>query len=122
MLTALPVFLLALIAIPGSLLIARLGARTALVAGLVVVALAGAARTVGGGTAILFAGTLFMGAGIAICQPALPSLVRSWASGSVGLATAAFTNGMLVGEILPAAITASLFLPLAGGWQPALAV
>src|SRR5947209_17061422 len=49
-LTTLPVLLLAAAAIPGSLLIAHLGARRALVSGLVLIALAGAGRGVGSTT------------------------------------------------------------------------
>ena len=54
-LTALPVLLLAAAAVPGSLLVARLGARRALILGLLVVGLAGAARGVGGAAPVLFA-------------------------------------------------------------------
>ncbi|HSR25148.1 MAG TPA: MFS transporter, partial [Candidatus Eisenbacteria bacterium] len=56
-LTGLPVLLLAIAAIPGSLLIARLGVRRALVAGLLAVGAAGALRGAGTGLAPLFAMT-----------------------------------------------------------------
>jgi CP family cyanate transporter-like MFS transporter len=65
--------------------------------------------------------TLVMGIGIAITQPALPSLVALWAPRQVGLATAAFSNGFLIGEILPAALTVPWVVQLAGGWEAALA-
>ena len=38
-----------------------------------------------------------MGFGVAIFQPALPTLVRLWAPRRIWLATAVSTNGMLVG-------------------------
>ncbi len=117
-LTSLPVLLLGLAAVPGSLLIARIGARRALVLGLLLVALAGAARGLGPTAPVLFAMTVAMGLGVAVSQPALPSLVRQWLPGRVGLATAAFSNGLLIGEIVPVALTATLILPLFGGSWP----
>lgn len=121
-LTGLPVLLLALGAIPGSLLIAHVGPRRALIAGLVVLALAGAARGAGSVTPVLFAMTFLMGVGIAVSQPALPTLVRAWTPARVGLATAVFSNGFLMGEIIAASLTVPIVLPLAGGrWQIALA-
>src|SRR6476619_3769223 len=63
-LVALPVLLLALASVPGSLLIARLGVRRALVIGLGFTAVFSALR--GAGSApLLFAATFLMGVGIA---------------------------------------------------------
>src|SRR5215468_9063657 len=122
-LTGLPVLLFAIIAIPGSLLIARMGARRALLAGLVLAALGSAARGLGPSTPTLFAMTFVMGAGISIMQPALPSLVSEWFETKPGLATAVYANGLLIGEILGAALTLPLVLPLAGGsWGASFAV
>src|ERR1700733_12085010 len=59
-LSALPVLLLGLAAIPGSLTIARLGARRACMLGLAVVAAAGATRGVGSSAPMLYAMTLAM--------------------------------------------------------------
>lgn len=117
-LTSLPVLLLAAAAVPGSLLIARLGARRALVLGLGLVAVAGAARGAGSSTPLLFAMTFVMGLGVAVSQPALPSLVRQWLPRRVGVATAVFSNGLLVGEIIPVSVTVPLLLPLLGGSWP----
>lgn len=121
-LSALPVLLLAVAAIPGSLLIARLGARRSLVAGLVTIAAAGALRGAGTSTGVLFLMTFVMGVGIAVSQPAMPSLVREWFAHWSGPATAIYSNGYLIGELAPAALTAPLLLGLLGGrWQLALA-
>ncbi|MBV8602435.1 MAG: MFS transporter, partial [Candidatus Eremiobacteraeota bacterium] len=73
-LTAMPVLLLGVAAIGGSLLIARIGARRAVCVGLLLVAFAGALRGVGPHLSILFLMTFVMGLGIAICQPAAPTL------------------------------------------------
>ena len=121
-LTALPVLLMAVAAVPGSLLIARIGARRALLVGFTLVALAGAARGLGQSAVVLFAMTFLMGLGVAVAQPALPSLVRLWFPRRIGLATAVYSNGLLVGEIVAVSLTAPLILPLVGGWPWALAV
>ncbi len=122
-LTGLPVLLFGLVAVPGSLLIARIGARRAVIAGLLVVALASALRGLGPSAPMLFAMTFVMGAGVAVIQPALPALVGSWFADRVGRATAVYANGLLIGEVLAASLTLTLVLPLVGGsWQWSFAV
>jgi MFS transporter, CP family, cyanate transporter len=117
-LTGLPVLLLGVAAVPGSLLIARLGPRRALIAGLVVIAASSALRGVGPASAVLFSMSILMGAGIAVIQPALPSLVSRWFPESAALATAVYANGLLVGELASAGLTLPLVLPLVGGSWP----
>jgi MFS transporter, CP family, cyanate transporter len=117
-LTGLPVLLLGLIAIPGSLLIARIGARRALIAGLLLIAVSSALRGVGPSTPTLFAMTFLMGAGVSLIQPAMPALVSRWFAATAGLATAVYANGLLIGETLSAALTIPLVLPLVGGSWP----
>jgi CP family cyanate transporter-like MFS transporter len=52
----------------------------------------------------------------------MPSLVALWLPRQVGVATAAFSNGFLIGEILPAALTVPWVIVLVGGsWEWALA-
>jgi len=114
-LTGLPILIFSMVALPSSLLIARIGARRALVAGLVLAALGGACRGIGPSSQMLFAMTFAMGAGIAIMQPALPSLVSDWFRNAPGLATAVYANGLLIGEALAAALTLPVVLPLVGG-------
>jgi MFS transporter, CP family, cyanate transporter len=117
-LSSLPVLLLAVAAVWGSLLVARVGARRALILGLALVAIAGALRGVGTSTAILFTMTLLMGIGVALSQPTLPTLTREWFSQRSTVATAVYSNGFLIGEIVAAALTVPLVLPLVrGSWQ-----
>jgi CP family cyanate transporter-like MFS transporter len=118
LLTGLPVLLMAFGAVAGSLLIARLGPRRAVVAGLVAVGLGSAARGAGPSVAALFAATMVMGAGVAVSQPAFPALVRDWLGSRIGLATAVYTNGLLVGETIPASFTGPLVAPALGGSWP----
>ncbi len=117
-LSGLPMVLFAGAAIAGSLLIARLGAVTTLVTGLIFCAIGSALRGVGPNLAMLYAMTVLMAFGVAVMQPALPQLVRAWMPQRIGFATAVYTNGLIVGEILPAALTIPLVLPwLSASWR-----
>jgi CP family cyanate transporter-like MFS transporter len=117
-LTGLPSMLLAFAAVPGSLLIARLGVRAALVTGLVINAIGGALRGVLPDITWLYAMTIAMGAGVAIMQVTMPSAVRAWVPDRIGFATAVYTNGLLIGEVLPVALMLLLVLPMVhGSWQ-----
>lgn len=121
-LTGLPVLLFAAAAVPGALLIARLGALRALVAGLLLTVVASALRGVGPSVAVLFTLTFLMGVGIAVSQPAVPALISAWLPDRIGAATAVYVNGILTGEILSASLTLPLVLPLVGGhWGLSLA-
>jgi MFS transporter, CP family, cyanate transporter len=117
-LTGMPVLLFGIAAVPGSLLIARIGARRAVVAGILLVAFGSALRGVGPSVPMLFAMTVAMGAGVAVMQPALPTLVGTWFATRVALATAVYANGLLIGETVSASLTIPFVLPLMGGsWQ-----
>jgi CP family cyanate transporter-like MFS transporter len=117
-LTGLPSLLFAAAAVPGSLLIAKLGVRTALVVGLALTAVGGALRGALPNIDWLYAMTIVTGAGVAIMQVTMPPAVRTWTPHRIGFATAVYTNGLLIGEILPVALMLPLVLPLVGGsWQ-----
>jgi CP family cyanate transporter-like MFS transporter len=114
----LPSLLLAAAAVPGSLLIARFGAQAALVVGLLLVGFGSAARGAAGDVVLLYLTTILMSAGVAIMQPALPPLVREWLPKRIGLATATYANGLLMGETLAVGLTIPFVLPLVGGsWR-----
>jgi CP family cyanate transporter-like MFS transporter len=122
-LASLPVLLFSFAAIPGSLLVARLGPFAVLLAGIFVTGIAAALRGASPDATALFATTFAMGVGIAIMQPALPAVVRDWVPGRVALGTAAYSNGLLVGEAISASATIPWVLPFFdGNWRPALAV
>jgi CP family cyanate transporter-like MFS transporter len=118
-LVSLPVLLLAVAAVPGSLVIAKLGLRGALVIGMGFMVVFGALRGFGPSTPVLFGATFLMGVGVAFAQPVFPSLVREWFPRKIAIATAAFSNGILIGESLPTAFTTPFgVLPLArGDWR-----
>src|ERR1043165_6692018 len=93
-------------------MIARLGALYALHIGIAMCAFGSVLRGAGPSVAMLYIGTVVMAFGVAVMQPSLPPLVRSWVPQRIGFATAVYTNGLIIGEILPAALTIPLLLPL----------
>ena len=120
-LSSIPPALLAIAALAGSLLVARIGLRHALIGGLVITALGSALRGLPGGFALLLVTTIIMSAGIAMLQPIMPTIVRAWMPRRIGLGTALYTNGLLVGEVFPTLFTMSFVLPLlAGSWRASL--
>jgi CP family cyanate transporter-like MFS transporter len=122
-LSGLPVILFGIAALPGSLLIARIGALATLVIGLTVAALGSALRGALLHVLVLYGATILMSAGIAIMQPALPQLVREWMPQRVSFGSAIYTNGLLVGETLPVMLTIPLVFPLVdGSWRLSLAI
>jgi MFS transporter, CP family, cyanate transporter len=114
----LPAVLFAAAAIPGSLLIARFGALSTLIIGLLATALGSALRGAVPDVLLLFATTVLTAFGVAVIQPALPPLVRAWLPHRIGFGTAVYTNGLIVGEIIPVTLTGLLVLPLIGNsWR-----
>jgi MFS transporter, CP family, cyanate transporter len=117
-LTGLPSLLFALAAVPGSLLVARLGPVTALAIGLLLDGVGAGLRGAAPDALWLYAATVVMGAGIAVGQPAMPTVVRAWLPDRIGFATAVYTNGFLIGATAAAALSLPLVLPLVGGsWR-----
>ncbi len=113
--------LFAIAALAGSFIVARLGVKTALVSGLVIVAIGSALRGVSSDYAVLLLTTIVMCTGVAIMQPIMPSAVREWLPGRIALATAVYTNGLLVGEVFPVLLTIPVVLPMVGGsWRASL--
>jgi MFS transporter, CP family, cyanate transporter len=121
LLSSIPPAMFAIAALGGSLLVARLGVRAALVGGLLAIACGSALRGLSSNYTVLLVTTTVMSAGVAIMQPIMPTTVRQWMPQRIGLGTALYTNGLLVGEILAVLLTAPLVLPLVGGeWRLAL--
>ena len=112
-LTAVPVLMLAIGAMPGSLAISRLGPRHTLAAALLVAALGSAARGLAPDPLTLLMTSAVMGLGIAMMQPALPALVPRWLEPHhLALGSAVYMNGMLMGEFIGAGLTLPVIMPL----------
>jgi len=118
LLIGLPLGLFAAAAVPGSLLVARIGMRRTMLIGLALTALASAGRSASLNVWMLYGTTALMGFGVAIMQPALPALVRAWVPTHVGLGTAVSTNGMVIGATLGSALSIPFVLPWVGeSWR-----
>src|SRR4029077_580656 len=94
LLIGLPLALFAVAAVPGSLLIARIGTGLAVIIGMVIAALASGARAAAVDVATLYVASIATGFGVAIMQPAMPTLVRAWLPRHIALGTIAYTSGM----------------------------
>jgi len=116
-LTGVPVVLFAAAALLGSRLVSRLGVVTAVVIGLSLTAFGSALRALVPDVVSLFAATIVMGGGVAVIQPAMPALVGKWLPHRIALGTGTYTNGLLVGEVLPVALFPLLFPLLGGSWR-----
>jgi len=117
-LSGLPLGMFALAAVPGSLLVARLGVRRTMLYGVILTAVASALRSASIGGLTLFAATALTGFAVALMQPALPALVRNWVPTRVPLGTAVYTNGMVSGATAGPAFTIPFVLPwLSGSWR-----
>ena len=121
LLSSIPPAFFALAALGGSLLVSRLGLMRATVGGLLVIAIGGALRGLSPNYATLLATTIIMSIGVAVMQPIMPSAVRQWLPTRVAFGTAIYTNGILIGEVLPVWLTIPFLLPLFGSWRGALA-
>jgi CP family cyanate transporter-like MFS transporter len=105
LLTGLPILLLGLAAVPGAFLIARTSPRAAVAFGLVLLAAGAFLRALVPSAFPIFAFTVLLSIGIAICQPAFSVLVRQLFPKHVGMATGIYSNGLIIGEIVAAALT-----------------
>ena len=118
LLIGLPLATLAVAAIPGSLLIARVGATLAVTLGMTIAALGGAARAVAVDIWTLYAAAIVSGFGVAIMQPGMPTLVREWLPTRLALGTVGYSSGMSMGAMFPAVFTIAFILPAVGGsWR-----
>jgi CP family cyanate transporter-like MFS transporter len=117
-LTTIPVLMLSLGSLPGSLVISRLGPLMALVLSLLLVGLASAARGWVPPLASMYFFTATLGLAVAVMQPAFPALVLHWCPGFVALGSAVYMNGMLVGEFIGSGLTLPMVMPwLQDNWR-----
>ena len=123
LLAGLPVVVFAVFAAPGSIVVARVGVRRALVVGLLVAAAGTLLRTYSSNVWQLYLTSVLMSAGVAVMQPSMAAAVRAWLPRRAAFGTAVYTNGLIMGEILPVATMLSIVVPYFNGdWRPALGV
>lgn len=112
-LTTLPILMLAIGAMPGSLSISRIGPRNTLALAMVVMVIGSAGRGLAPDTLTLMLTSAVMGLGIAMMQPALPALLPRWLEPKhLAFGSAIYMNGMLMGEFIGAGITLPVIMPL----------
>ena len=118
-----PLAMFAIAAVPGSLLISRVGTRNAVIIGMIIAAFAAGARGASIDVWTLYAASIVTGFGVAIMQPGVPTLTREWLPTRIALGTVSYTGGMLIGSMFAASLTIPLVLPLVGGsWRLDLVV
>ncbi|MBB3192255.1 CynX/NimT family MFS transporter [Halomonas cerina] len=121
--TSLPLVTLALGGLAAGWLLARVGVLPGMLLGLATMAGGSALRSLPEGFLAMMAATVVMGMGIAFMQAAMPVLAKLWAPGRIGRASAVYTNGLLVGELLAAGATGPLVAAWLGEqWQWAFAL
>ena len=112
-LTTLPILMLAIGSMPGSLAIARLDPRNTLALAMVIMVIGSAGRGLVPDTLTLMLASAVMGLGVAMMQPALPALLPRWLEPHhLALGSAIYMNGMLMGEFIGAGITLPVLMPL----------
>ncbi len=114
MATSLPALFIGAGALMGGWLVGRLGAVSTAAGGLVVIAVGSSLRSFPDGYVLFLGATAIMGAGIALLQTSMPVLSRAWMPMRIGRVTAVYTNGLLSGELIAAALTGPLVRHLLG--------
>lgn len=105
LLTALPILVLGLAAWLSGLLAERIGERACVSIGLALLGGGAILRAWLPSTLMLLLFTLLLSLGIAMSQTAVPALARRWFPTQIGLVTAIFSDGLIVGEAIAAGLT-----------------
>ena len=113
-LTALPVLVLAVGAWPSGLLAERIGARLSVSIGLGLLATGTLLRAFRLSIPSLFFFTLILSIGITMSQTAVPVLIRRWYPKQIGLVSALFSDGLILGEAVAAGITVLIMVQFLG--------
>jgi CP family cyanate transporter-like MFS transporter len=121
-LTTLPILMLAIGSMPGSLAIARIGPRNTLALAMMIMVIGSAGRGLMPDTLTLMIASAVMGIGVSMMQPSLPALLPRWLEPHhLALGSAIYMNGMLMGEFIGAGITLPVLMPLLdNSWRATL--
>jgi MFS transporter, CP family, cyanate transporter len=119
LLTSLPVLVMGGLAWPAGLLAGRFGGRAMVALGLALLAAGSLLRAVWPQAVALYLFTALLSVGIAVAQTSLPVLVRQWFPARIGLVTALFTNGLIIGEVIGSGATMPLLQGVlgSGAWR-----
>lgn len=124
LLSALPSLIMGVGAWPAGWLVGRIGGRFSVTVGLLLVSAGTLARGVWPGVLTIYLFTATLAAGIALAQTAIPLLAREWFPSRIGLVSAIYTDGLVIGEAIAAAVTVPLMRAWFGpnAWPAALIV
>ena len=114
-LTALPVLVLAVGAWPSGLIAEHIGARLSISIGLGLLAVGTILRAFKVNMLSLLFFTLILSIGITLSQTAMPILIRRWYPKQIGLVSALFSDGLILGEAVAAGITVLIMVRFLGG-------
>jgi MFS transporter, CP family, cyanate transporter len=119
LLNSMPQLLLGVCAIPAALVIARIGARNSLVIALAAITFTSLFRSIAGNIIELFAATVLMSVAIALGQTSIPSIIQQHFNNAIAQVTAAYSTGLMIGEIAAASLTIPVVLPYfsGGSWR-----
>lgn len=112
LLTSLPVLVMGGLAWPAGVAAGRLGGRTSVGLGLVLLTAGGVVRAIWPSALALYAFTAVLSLGIALAQTAVPVLSRQWFPSRIGFVSALFSNGLIIGEAVAAGLTTQMM----AGW------
>ncbi len=113
-LTALPVLVLGVAALPAGLLAERIGPRACVSIGLVLLGSGALLRALWPTALSLFLFTFLLSLGIAVTQTAIPILARRWFPAQIGLVAALFSDGLIIGEAVAAGVTLPIMVSFLG--------
>lgn len=111
---SLPSLLIGASALVSAWLISRFGVIATLAWGIGIMAVGSALRSLPFGFTPFLVATVIMGFGIALMQIGMPVLAKLWSPTRIGRASAVYANGLLVGEVLAAALTGPVLASLLG--------
>lgn len=114
LLTSLPILIMGGLALPAGLLAGRMGARTSVSLGLALLAVGTFLRAVFPAALPLYLFTALLSLGIAVAQTAMPVLARQWFPLRIGLVSALFSDGLILGEAIAAGVTGPIILGILG--------
>lgn len=121
LLTSAPILCFGLLAPVAPALARRLGGERVLLVALVPI-LAGVLLRAGPSVTALFAGTLLAGAGVAVANVIVPSVIKGRFEGQEGVLTGVYVAILGVGAALAAGLTVPVAQALDAGWETALAI
>ena len=114
LLSSLPVLVMGGAALPAGRLVGRYGGRVTVGLGLALITVGAVLRAVVPGVLPLYGFTFGLSLGIALTQTSVPVLARQWFPTRIGLVSALFTDGLILGETFAASLTVPLALGLFG--------